>query len=90
MMKIRLDGEKMNTKERAHQYIKCKLNFPEYYGRNLDALWDMLSTYSDPIEIHFLNEYSLIDELGDYGEDLIEVFKDAQRENKNIRFTILD
>lgn len=90
MMEIRLDGRRMNTREIAHQYIKWKLNLPEYYGKNLDALWDMLSTYSDPIEICFLNEDSLIDQLGDYGEAIIEVFQDAQIENKNIRFTIED
>ena len=90
MIKVRLDGEKMNTRERAHNYMRCKLNLTEYYGRNLDALWDMLSIYSEPIEIHLLNYYSLIDELGAYGDELIEVFRDAERENKNIKFIVVD
>ena len=90
MMKIRLDGRRMSTREIAHQYIKWKLNLPDYYGKNLDALWDLLSTYSDSMEICFFNKESLIDQLGDYGEAIVEVFQDAELENKNIKFTIKD
>ena len=87
-MKITLNGKNMSPKKRAHAYIKWKLKAKEYYGDNLDALWDVLSTYDQPIEISFINTDSLIDELGEYGQSIIDVFQDATKENKNIRLSL--
>lgn len=83
-----LNGKNMTSKQTAHEYIKGKLKLREYYGENLDALWDVLSTYDRPIEIRIVNTKDLIEGLGDYGESIIEVFRDSERENKNIKFEI--
>ena len=40
MNEIVLYGEEM--KENPHEYIKEKLDLPDYYGENLDALYDCL------------------------------------------------
>lgn len=90
MIKITLNGKKMDTKEKAHLYIKRKLNTPEYYGKNLDALWDVLSSYNEPIIISLKNKDKLIENLGDYGESIIGVFQDAEKENDNISFEIIE
>lgn len=90
MKRIILDGRYMKNKELTHLYLKEKLETYGYYGENLDALWDILSTYSYPVEIKLINEYRLIESLGDYGKSILEVFKDAQEENHNIKFTIID
>lgn len=42
-MKYVLDAEKLNERESAHEYLKEVFDFPEYYGKNLDALYDCLS-----------------------------------------------
>ena len=44
METIRLNGKKMTDRKAAHAYLKKKLHLPEYYGNNLDALWDCLTT----------------------------------------------
>ena len=44
MKEIELNGAKMVDKETTHEYLKEKLSLPDYYGANLDALWDCLST----------------------------------------------
>lgn len=81
-----LDGKYMKSKELVHLYIKYQLNAKEYYGNNLDALWDVLSTYSQRTEITLLNKDKLIGNMGDYGESIIKVFEDVAEENPNIIF----
>ena len=38
-----IDAEKLAEKTTAHEYLKRIFSFPEYYGKNLDALYDCLS-----------------------------------------------
>lgn len=42
-MEIIIDGERIKTTDDFHLEIKEKLEFPDYYGENLDALWDCLT-----------------------------------------------
>jgi ribonuclease inhibitor len=88
MEEIFLDCNKMTSKSEAHKYIKKMLKFPGYYGGNLDALWDLLSTKSKIISIFLLHEEKLYENLGDYGKQMAEVFKDAAAINANIKFYI--
>lgn len=88
MLKVALDGKCMTTKESTHRYLKIGLGLPEYYGGNLDALWDILSTYSEPLKITLSNKDDLVGNLGGYGELLIELFQSLTKENANITFRI--
>ena len=49
-MKVKLDTYQMIDREDAHEYLKNKFQFPDYYGRNLDALYDLL-TEMDETEV---------------------------------------
>ena len=86
MKRIRLDGKKMTSRSQAHEYIMKKLNFPEYYGKNLDALADCLSEISDETEIRITNEDKLIENLGNQYKGFIRVFSDIAESNPNLRF----
>ena len=88
MEKIILDGELMTSKTAVHKYIKEQLCFPDYYGENLDALWDLLSTMKREISIYLINEAEMIENLGEYGRLLVGVFQDASYENDSICFVI--
>ena len=90
MNKVILDGKYMKNKKLVHLYIKFQLESNQYFGSNLDALWDVLSTYSEPIKIGLINKDKLIENMGDYGESIIKVFQDAEEENRNIEFEISD
>ena len=84
MKEICLDGAEMPDKAAAHAYLKLKLDLPDYYGNNLDALWDCLSTDLSPKRIVITRPEMIADNLGSYGESLIELFLEAARDRDNI------
>lgn len=90
MKRIILNGKRMITKEVAHAYLKRKFSFPDYYGRNLDALWDLLSTTARETEIVFVNAHCAAESLGQYGIALLKVFEDLSSENSRIKVTYLN
>ena len=57
---------------------------PAFYGRNLDALYDVL-TELPPCTLLLEHTGCLYDALGPYAEKLLGVFRDAARENPNIQ-----
>ena len=83
MEKIILDGKILLEKDTAHTYLKQKLNLPEYYGRNLDALYDCLTEcFEIEIEIYLPEEKSM------FFENVICVFEDAAEENEKLNLNI--
>lgn len=86
--KIILDGREMQTKAELHHYLKAALNLPSYYGNNLDALKDCLTTNFSPrlIEVVFAEE--MVGSLGRYGESVLRVLRDAARENHALEVRI--
>ena len=79
MKKIILDGNLM--KNNPHDYIKDNLNFPEYYGKNLDALFDCLGDIGEKTEIILINP-KIVDKI------MINTFKDASKDNPSLLFKI--
>ncbi len=75
-----LDGTRMTDRETAHSYLAHVLRLPDYYGNNLDALYDCLSEFSDDTTIILMNEKAVKENLGDYGRALIKVFTAAADE----------
>lgn len=73
---MQLDG--ISIKERGHDYLAEALSFPDYYGKNLDALYDCLCEISCKIE---LINASAVD------KDIIDTFKDAASVNELLKFT---
>ncbi|MBF7097488.1 barstar family protein [Alkalibacter mobilis] len=81
MRRIRLNGNKMTEKEMAHKYLRKKLNLPDHYGDNLDALWDCLVTDYTPQKIVLENTEKIVNGMGSYGEALIMLLKEVAEEN---------
>ena len=76
-MKYILDGKKMVSREETHQYLKETFGFPDYYGKNLDALHDCLTEMAD-LEVEFINEEDMLAALGRYGEKLLQVLDEVK------------
>ena len=77
---IVLDAANMTEKEAAHAYLKKALSLPDYYGSNLDALYDCLTELEDT-EIQFVN----LDAAGGYFAKVLSVFREAQEENPRLQ-----
>lgn len=82
---IRLDAAKLLTKTDAHPYLKEMLSFPDYYGNNLDALFDCLTDLG-PTKI-FIEQDDL---QGSYLEKILRVFKDACKANPDLQLLTLE
>ena len=44
MRLLKIDLNEMETEQEVHAFLMEQLHFPEHYGKNLDALYDMLSS----------------------------------------------
>ena len=52
-----LDASRFTSKSAAHEHIKEVLSFPDYYGKNLDALDDCLSEM--PPDVGVIMQFAL-------------------------------
>ena len=85
---LNLDGSVLKNKEELHNTVFYQLALPDYYGRNLDALWDVLSTWSAPLCIEVTHTELLKRHLADYADALLEMLHDAAAENNTITLII--
>ncbi|MBQ1251979.1 MAG: barstar family protein, partial [Firmicutes bacterium] len=56
MKKVTINTNQLQTMEQIHEYLAEKLNFPDYYGKNLDALYDCLTDINEETEIQLSAE----------------------------------
>ena len=77
-MIITIDGLSMKRKEDFYQNIKKELNVPEYFGNNLDALYDILTEQPDILQMKFLHYDKMQNQLGiSFCQQLLKVLQDA-------------
>lgn len=81
-----LDGKVIEDKEMLHDILAESLGFPDWYGRNLDALHDCLTDVQEETEIRLRNESDLIGHLGNYAAALAKVIAAAAEENERIKY----
>ena len=88
MQKIMLDAQYLLEKETAHEYLKEKLALSDYYGKNLDALYDCLTELVD-VEIYIDTSFvdGLEKENSTYYHKMMRVFQAAARENKELKLS---
>ena len=87
---IVIDFSKCKYPMDLHNEIRKKLELPEWYGNNLDALWDMLTGFIEtPIEITVIYkpENKAAENLKENVLKVIETFKDAAQEDEEIKFS---
>lgn len=74
---IVLDGDKIESRRDLHRTLEDSCSFCDYYGGNLDALEDLLSSYRKVILLDIRNEGRLRENLGNYFDTTLEVFRES-------------
>lgn len=87
-MTYTIDAEKIMDEEMFHDVISETLGFPEWYGKNLDALYDCLTDISEETELVIKNATYFNYNLGIYAGKLVSVFVEAEAANPNFTLTI--
>ncbi|EPY13126.1 MULTISPECIES: barstar family protein [Paenibacillus] len=86
---IELDGRLLTSITKLHDVLSEVLELPNYYGRNLDALWDCLTeSQSLPLTIRWTHYEASKRQLGNYCDELQQLFEDAKVELDDFYFEI--
>ena len=88
MNNIVIDFKNINSRKDFYLQLRKKCELPEYFGDNLDALWDVLTSgeLGFPLMISFINFNK---NKNEFSKALYELLKDAEKETeKNIIFRI--
>ena len=72
-----IDLEGAGSEEEIQERIEEALPLPDYYGENLDALYDVLTEMGNGWHIIVLNTDDVDDEVRQYVDDMMGVFEDA-------------
>ena len=72
---IRLDGAGLGRRKEAMALLGRALALPEWWGRNLVALYDCLTGLGRPVRLELSGRPSL--EATDFGRRLLRVLEDA-------------
>ncbi len=79
MKEITLDGKYLQRTEEGHLYLMQMLDFPEYYGKNMDALYDLLTEIVEPVAIRIENPDAMDTKMR-------RVFQNAALDNEGVLF----
>ncbi len=86
-MNYQIDLKDVNTRSELYDLLEQKLPLPDYTGRNLDALYDVLSEITEETSIHFLDRDCREYELERYLRRMKTMFGGLMEENPNIKVT---
>lgn len=80
-MTVTIDCATIRDAGSFHRAFSSQLHLPGFYGENLDALHDCLTSLPQKTTINLLHVRSLINNLGSYGRAALNAMEHAEREN---------
>lgn len=89
MKEIILDFSGINSLWNLQEYFKEVFNLPDYYGHNMDALWDCLPySFEFPTTITLKNISALPKEMKPEVEIMLKLFHDLEQEDKKVTVVV--
>lgn len=86
-MRFVLDGGSVGNRETLHRVLAAGLQFPDWYGGNLDALHDCLTEINQPTELVIRGSDALETALGSYAAAFRRVLTDSAAQNDALTVT---
>ena len=80
-----IDGNSVTSMEDIHASLARQLEFPEWYGGNLDALHDCLTDFHEDVDLSIVHPEALFERLGSAYVRLTRVLSDAAEENPYLK-----
>ena len=87
-MRIFVDADKFVSKQEMHSALRAVLGEENYFGSNLDALHDCLTSIGEPTELVITNWGCASRHLGKYADILWHVLDDSANENGRLRIIL--
>ena len=85
MKYIVLDFSEVKSWWELHEYFKMVFELPDYYGRNMDALWDCLRcSFEEDTTITIQGLESLPNEMEPMIAVIRELFQDLEAEEREV------
>ncbi len=86
--KVKLAGKSIHSLDDFYGEIARKLRFPDYFGRNLDALWDVLTTdVKGPVELAWEDSEASKKSMGEDFEKVAALLRDVGKEREDFKVT---
>ena len=91
MICISLDFSHIRTLWELHEYFKTVFDLPDYYGRNMDALWDCLRcSFEENTTIILKNLRSMPKDMHPIIPTILELFQDLGDEEAAVTIQYID
>ena len=90
-MEIRLyliDAALFTSRETAHDVMQNAFWNREYVGRNLDALYDVLTSIRRDAEIRIYGMVAARRQIGEYADRILAVYYAAATQNPHLRVLV--
>lgn len=88
MAQLHLEG--LTDRAALHDLLTGALNLPDYYGRNLDALYDILTERGEQTVLWVYPDEASDARLNGYLTALLNTLQDAAAENPALSVCIMD
>ena len=85
---VTLDCAAITSRKEFHRVLAEALTFPDWYGNNLDALFDCLTDLEAATALTLVNWQALPVNLEQYGQKALQVMQDAAEENEDFRLIL--
>ena len=84
-----LNGLKIQSLDNLYYRLENRLSLPPQFGRNLDALWDVLSTdVEGPFEIVWTHSDDSKESMGKDFNRVVNLLKELKKERDDFTLTI--
>jgi ribonuclease inhibitor len=89
MRRCTLDGKTIRSLDDLYDQLSIRFSLPEHFGRNLDALWDVLSTdVQGTFEIVWKHTRDSRKLMGEDFDRAVKLLKDLKKERDDFTLRI--